>query len=135
MEAFLQSLPRGWDDTFRVYLERWRSGRFTIYWGKVGFSLRANAPNGTLTTILDAYPTYISLFVEKWLPGWGDPVDAYRAYRAAVDTIPEVRRINSQSKRYASYDRLSPDEMRILLDASDKLATALVERSHTHSPR
>lgn len=39
----------------------------------------------------------MSLFLEKWLPQWGDP-QAYRVYRNKLDAVAECQRIFSQNK-------------------------------------
>ncbi|HET9215884.1 MAG TPA: hypothetical protein VFR18_02835, partial [Terriglobia bacterium] len=72
LETFLKSLPPGLDEVFQPYLERWLSSSFVLYWGQVGFSLR-HTYKTRLKTIFDAYPEYMSLFLEKWLPEWGNP--------------------------------------------------------------
>jgi len=130
LETFLKSLPQGIDEVFQPYLEKWMSGPFVLYWGSVGFSLRY-PPKHKLVTIMDAYPTSVSVFLEKWLPDWNNPIEAYRTYRARVHTIPEVQRVYSQGKRYAFYGRMAPEDVRTILDATDQLAEAL--KAHSHS--
>lgn len=127
METFLKSLPKGFDEIFRSYLERWTS-TYVVYWGKAGFSLRGVHKDKILTLMI-AYPRNISVFLEKWLRQWDNPIEAYRAYRAQVDAISEVQRVYSQNRKYAFYDHLTQDELSVLLEATDKLAQALVARS------
>ncbi|MBC8446630.1 MAG: hypothetical protein H8D78_02675 [Chloroflexi bacterium] len=124
LDLFLKSLPSGVDEIFRTYLERWMAGPFTVYWGKVGFSLRY-APKTKLVTIFDAYPDYMCLFMEKWLPSWGHPTAAYQAYREAIGGIPEVDRTLVRDGRYMSYARMSLEDVRTVLEATDRLARAL----------
>jgi hypothetical protein len=67
----------------------------------------------------------MSLFLEKWLPDWGNPADAYRVYRDRLAAIPECQRIFSQGKRYVNYDRVHLDDVRQMLEATDQLAESL----------
>ncbi len=128
-QTFLASLAGEFAEVYRPFLDRWASGPCDIVWGKVGFSIRY-APEDRLVTIIDAYPEMTSLFLEKWLPKWGNPVDAYREYRDAVSSISEARRILSEGKgRYASHSRMDPDDLRVLLEATDRLARRLVSDS------
>lgn len=124
LEIFLKSLPRGVDEIFQPYLERWLSGRYVIFWGQSGFSPRllyGKRPK----TIVDAYPAFMSLFLEKWLPDWGNPSEPYREYRERLKSIPECQRVFSEGKRYVFYNRLRPEDIRMILEATDHLADAL----------
>lgn len=125
LEGFLASLPKGFDEVFRAYLERWSAGPYIVYWGKAGFSLRWNRDDRPLT-IIRGFPTFIGLFTEKSLVDWGNPVEAYRAYRGQVDTVREVQHVYSQNRTYAPYNRMNPDDLRVILEATDQLARALV---------
>jgi hypothetical protein len=124
LDLFLKSQPSGVDEIFRSYLERWMAGPFTIYWGKVGFSLRY-APQAKLVTIFDAYPDYMSLFMERWLGSWGHPTAAYQAYREAITGIREADQTIVHGGRYMSYARMSVEDVRTILEATDRLARAL----------
>jgi hypothetical protein len=64
----------------------------------------------------------MSLFLEKWLPEWGNPTEAYRTYREKLSAIPECQRIFSQGRRYIYYDRVRLDDVRVILEAADQLA-------------
>ncbi len=130
MEAFLGSLPAGLAEIFRPYLEGWLAAPFILYWGTAGFSLRY-APQGKAITIIDAQPTYISLFKKDWLSQWENPVQAYQEYLEAVNRIPEVRRVNGENRRYVRFDRLTLDDMRLLLEATNRLARELVVFAET----
>ncbi len=134
LEIFLKSLPAGLDEIFQPYLERWVSGRYIIFWGQVGFSFRVTYHQRP-KTIVDAYPAYISLFVEKWLPDWGNPIDAYREYREKLQSIPECQRVFSEGRRYVFYNRLRPEDIRVILEATDRLAEALVILGTTTPPQ
>jgi hypothetical protein len=112
-ETFLKSLPRGLDDVFAPYLDHWSLPPYILYWGEVGFSLRL-LRDGKPVTVVDAYPQNMSVFMEKWLPEWGNPADAYRVYRSKVDEVPECLRMYVEGKRYAAYDRMTVDDVQLV---------------------
>ncbi len=127
-EIFLKSMTSGLENTFRPYLERWMSGPYTVYWGTSGFSLRY-APKGKLVTIIQAFPTYMSLVKEDWLAAWDDYQEAYRTYRTVLSNIPEALRIFSRNGLWIYYDRMTADQSHAILEATDQLAAKLVEKS------
>jgi hypothetical protein len=94
----------------------------------VGFSLRF-APQAKLMTIFDGYPDGISLFMEKWLASWGYPAEEYKAYRQAIGNIHEATRTLARGGRYMNTGRMSVEDVRAVLQATDRLARALVARS------
>jgi hypothetical protein len=126
LETFLKSLPSGFDDVFRLFLVDWTSGPYIVYWGTKGFSLRYRRKDKVMT-IIDGYNTNVSVVMEKWLPGWGNPVEAYHGYREQVNTVPEIQRVYSQGRRYALYRYLTPEQLRVVLVATDALARVLVQ--------
>ena len=133
LETFLASTPRDFAEELRPYIERWMTGPFVVEWGRTGFSLRY-APKDKRITIVDAFPNGISVFLEKRLKDWGNPIDEYRTYRAKVDVIPEVSQVYSQARRTVFHERITPDDLRLILDATDGLARALVTRSKKPTP-
>lgn len=128
LEVFLKSLPSGLSDVFRTYLDRWMSGPLTVFWGKVGFSLRYR-PKGKLVTLFDAYPTYLSLIKEEWVKERDIPEDAYRVYRTEISGIPEAQRTFSRRGRYSSYKDLTVEEAQTILAATDKLAQTMIAKT------
>ena len=129
-ELFLKSMPSGLDDVFRPYLGRWMNGPYTVYWGKLGFSLRY-APTSKLMTLVGAYPAYMSVVTEKWATDVQVPPDAYRTYREMLANIPAMQRIFNRGGVYFDYKDLSPEELRQILEATDQLAEAWVKSSRT----
>lgn len=129
-EIFLKSLPSGLDEVFRPYIEHWMAGSHTVYWGKIGFSLRHHGQDKKKKryTFFDAYPTYISVVKEEWVAEREIPQEIYREYREAVSNIPEVQQTFSRGGRYVYYAKLTIDETRVLLEATDHLAVALTDR-------
>lgn len=127
-EVFLKSLPSGLDEVFRPYIEHWKAGSHTVYWGKIGFSLRHHGQDKKKHTFFDAYPTYISVVKEEWVAEREIPQEIYREYREAVSNIPEVQQTFSRGGRYVYYAKLTIDETRVLLEATDHLAIALTDR-------
>jgi hypothetical protein len=133
LETFLASTPRDFAEELRPYIERWMAGPFVVAWGSRGFSLRY-APKDRLITIVDAFPTGFSVFMENRLKDWGDPIDEYQTYRAKVNVIPEVTQVYSQVRRTVFHERITPDDLRLILEATDELARALVARSRKQTP-
>ena len=129
-EIFLKSIPSGLEEVFRHYVERWTNGIYTVNWGKVGFSLRY-APQDKLMTLFDAYPTYLGIITEKWEERIHLPLDAYHTYRESLAEIPVVQRTFSRGRQYVDYSDLSPEEVRQILEATDRLAEAWVKSSRT----
>jgi hypothetical protein len=129
-EIFLKSMPSGLEEVFRHYVERWMNGIYTLNWGKVGFSLRY-APKDKLMTLFDAYPTYVGIITEKWEARIQLPPVAYRTYRESLAEIPVVQRAFSRGRQYVDYSDLPPEEVRQILEATDRLAEAWVKSSRT----
>jgi hypothetical protein len=124
MAIFEKSLPEGLGEIFHPFLVRW-STEYELHWGSAGFSLGC-PHNGKRVVILVAYPRNISVFLEKWLRQWDNPVGAYQAYRKRLENISEIQQVYSQGRKYAFYANLSQDEVSLLLEATDQLAKDLV---------
>jgi hypothetical protein len=127
LEVFKKSLPQGLGEIFQPYIERW-STEYEIHWGSVGFSLGCPR-KGKRLVVLVAYPRNISVFLERWMQQWDDPIDAYQAYRKRLETISEIQQVYSQGRKYAFYDNLTQDEVSLLLEATDQLAKDLVAKA------
>lgn len=125
METFLKSVPSDLEEVFRTYLEKWLQGPFLVYWGTVGFSLRATTKQGKYKTIIDAYPEQISIFKKDWLKDWGNPVELYKKYREKVDKVSAVLQVISSGRRYVPYSNMKVEDLVAMLEATDELANAL----------
>lgn len=126
LAEFLASLPSNLTDVFSVYLDRWTKVGYTVYWGEVGFSLRI--PWGAkLVTVFDAYPNYISVFKDKYVGKHNLPPDPYRRYRSDLSKSGIVTTMLATGKRYIKYEDMSEDEVKLLLECTDRLAAAWFE--------
>ena len=123
---FTALLPSHAADLFRSYLERWTKAGYIIFWGKVGFSLRIPW-RGKLTTIFDAYPNVLSIIQDKRVKEHDLPEAAHEAYRIALLGSPRLSGLYAAGRRYIDYDRLSEEEVRLILDSTDTLAKACYE--------
>ena len=125
-ETFLKSLPEEMEEVFRPFLERWLTGPWYIYWGTAGFSLRLRK-GVRYYTVFDAYPGLISTFKKEWLKDWSQAENSYQSYRDQVMKIPAVNRVIIQGKRYVNYRDITPEDLQILLSATDKLVRDLAK--------
>lgn len=128
--AFTASLPSNIKDNFRTYMERWIEARYTIYWGKVGFSLRIQW-KGQMMTIFDAYPDSISIILpEKWARQYELPEEAYQSYRNELMKSPTLGSYIAAGRRYVSYEALTPDDVALILFSTDKFIAELHKNSN-----
>lgn len=120
-KTFKSSVPKEFADLFIPILEGWISDKFIIYWGFTGFSVWFFW-KGKNRSIIDVYPTYISLMTEDMMKKRGFPLEPYHEYRKAIDNIPIVRRLFSESRRYVYYKDIPLQDFKILIEATDKMA-------------
>lgn len=121
---FIASLPSEIREQFRGCLDRWMKAGYTIYWGKIGFSLRIPW-QGKLVTIFDAYPMYASVFQKKWVEQYGFPAESYNKYRDALMESPRLGSVVVSGGRYPNYDTLTEEDVMLLLSSTDKLVNEL----------
>ena len=93
---------------------------YTVYWGKVGFSVRIEW-KGKMVTIFDAYPTNVGILKQKWVEEYDLPKEPYQSYREELMASPIIGSAIATGRRYINYEDLSEDEVRLLLVATDKL--------------
>lgn len=123
---FVASLPSAISDVFKSYIEGWKKTGYTVYWGQVGFSLRINW-KGKLTTILDAYPTYIGILGEKRVKKYELPMSNYMKYKEQLMKSPVLSSALASGikhVKYIYYEDISVDDIALLLNATDALAQA-----------
>jgi len=101
---------------------------YTIYWGKVGFSLRIPW-KGKLETIFDAYPYTASIFSGKWVSQYGFPAESYKSYKDELMKSPILGSLVAAGRRYENFDTMTVDDIVLLLSATDKLVDELFEAS------
>ncbi|GAH90411.1 unnamed protein product, partial [marine sediment metagenome] len=122
--VFVASLPSNIRDSFRGYLERWMKAGYTIYWGKVGFSLRIGW-KGKLTTIFDAYPYTASIVSERRARQCDLPEETYNKYKDELMKSPMLGSLMAAGRVYENYDGMTEDDVVLLLNATDKLVNEL----------
>lgn len=127
LSAFVASLPSNAGEIFRPYIEKWIKEGYTVYWGSVGFSLRI-IWNGKKTTLFDAYPGFASFLKEKKAQDLGLPQDSYNTYRAALMESPAVSSSIASGRTYISYDRMSNNDIELLLRSTDTLVRSVASR-------
>lgn len=123
---FVASLPSNISDIFRSYIEKWIKTGYTLFWGKVGFSLRIPW-NGKPVTIFDAYPESASIFQDKRVKQHDLSLEQYREYRNSLMESPAIASAFATGKRYIRYDQMSEEDMKLLLAATDLLANQWFE--------
>ncbi|MFC1944669.1 hypothetical protein ACFLX5_04170 [Chloroflexota bacterium] len=123
---FTASLPSNISDLFRSYLESWIKTGYTVFWGKVGFSLRIPW-KGKLVTVFDAYPDSASIFQDKRVKEHGLPLQEYQQYRMVLMESASLASAFAAGRRYIRYDHLSEEEVKLLLESTDELARAWFE--------
>jgi len=128
LAVFIASLPSNIKDSFKAYTERWMKAGYTIYWGKVGFSLRIQW-KGEMITIFDAYPSYTSIILtEKWARKYELPEEAYRSYRDELMKSSTLGSIITGGRKYWNYEDLTADDVVLILHSTDKFVTELHKR-------
>jgi len=96
--TFKSSMPNGFADLFIPVMDQWVSDGFTFSWGVTGFSIRS-VWAGKKRSIVDIYPTYISLMTEEMIKRRKlTDFKAYHDYRKVIDNIPLVRRYFSENR-------------------------------------
>jgi hypothetical protein len=130
---FTASLPSNIKDSFRAYIERWMKAGYTVYWGTVGFSLRASW-KGKKVTILDAYPSYTSIVVtEKLVRQYQLPEDAYQHYKDELMGSATLGSAVASGRKYRNYDEMTADDVILILNSTDKFAAELANRDKSGS--
>ena len=126
LPEFIASLPSNVSDLFSTYIESWIKAGYTVYWGKVGFSLRIPW-KGKKVTVFDAYPKDVAIFQEKRIKQDDLTLNEYHEYRKTLMESPTIASAFAAGRRYIKYEQMSEEELRLLLDTTDKLAKAWFE--------
>lgn len=126
LSLFVASLPSNIKDSFKGYLERWIRAGYTIYWGKVGFSLRIPW-KGKLTTMFDAYPTNLGILSEKWARQYSLPTETYGRYKHELMRSSTIGSLIAAGRSYPDYQSLTGEDVALILDSTDKLVAELYE--------
>ena len=102
-------------------------GRYMIYWGKVGFSLRIPL-KGKLITVFDAYPYSLGLFTEKLTRQYGLPIEIFEEYKNELMKSPIVGSLITSGRRYPNYTDMAPDDVILILQSTDKFVRIISDR-------
>jgi hypothetical protein len=121
---YIASLPSGIADIFRLHIDSWMKAGYTVYWGKVGFSVRLRWKR-KMVTIFDAYPTNAGILKNKWVEEYDLPKKPYETYREELMASSVIGSALATGKRYINYEDMSQDEVRLLLTSTDKLLSAI----------
>ena len=125
---FIASLPSIIAGELEPLIQQWMNSGYTIYWGKVGFSLRL-IWKGKLRTIFEAYPKYVGITQEKRAKEFELPDEIYQAYKKELMTVSVFASTFASGRghvKYVNYENIKTDDFRLLLNATDKFASAIV---------
>lgn len=96
-----------------------------ISWGTVGFTLRCKH-GGKLKTILEAYPSYMSIFTDKWRRKKNLPPEICAKFQNAVKKIGAANRIISENRVYLYYKDVTIGEYTQLLSEIDRTTRQII---------
>ena len=106
----------------------------------MGFSWRYARPDKFPITIFEAYPEFLYLVTDKLLSRWKEAgaasgldqsatdsgvAAAYRKYRESLHDIPEVEKLFNLGRTHAYHEKMTLDELRVLLAATNQLGEDL----------
>ena len=124
---FVASLPSPIAIEFEPVIQQWINSGYTVYWGKVGFSLRLSW-HAKMRTIFEAYPKYVGITQAKRVKQSGLPADIYQAYKEelmAVQVFAGAFASGRGHVKNVNYEDIQIDEFRLLLNATDRFASAI----------
>ena len=126
LPVFIASLPSNIRDSFKSYLERWmKVPGYTLYWGKVGFSLRIPWKS-KMITIFDAYPNNASIILtEKWARQYELPAETYNKYKEELMKSQIVGSAVAAGRKYLNYDDMTADDVMLILHSTDQFVNEL----------
>lgn len=126
-KEFVTSLPSSIADEFEPVIQQWINSGYTVYWGKVGFSLRLTW-KGKIRTIFEAYPKYVGITQEKRARESELPAEIYRVYKEELMNVPVFASTFASGRghvKYVNYENIKIDDLRLLLNATDKFACTI----------
>jgi len=125
---FVHSMPEDFSEVFNSYLKEWNNRGYFIQWGTVGFTIRVKV-NGRWKSLLETYPSNISIFTDKWAKKKGLPVEICKEFQRSVSDIPAVSRIIVANRVYVYYDKgsINTDEFVKLMSEIDCTLQKLIE--------
>ena len=127
--VFAASLPSNIQDIFNSYIESWSDAGYTLYWGKVGFSLRVKW-KGELISIYYAYPDQTSIVTEKLARQYEFPSEIYQKYKNEIMKSHILGNLLTIGKMYIGYNQMTMEDTVLLLSSTDMLASELSKFSN-----
>ena len=122
---FASSMPEDFSDIFLPVYEDWRKKGYFISWGTIGFTIRHNL-RGKMKTLIEIYPTYMSVFTDKWCKKKNLPKEICKAFQNSVRNIPVLDRIIGENRVYINYKDISIDEYSKILSETDKTLEKII---------
>lgn len=126
IREFTSSMPEGFSDIFLPVFEEWRKKKYFISWGTIGFTLRVNV-KGKMKTLIEIYPTYMSIFTDKWCKKKNLPLEICKSFQHSMRNIPSVDRRIMENRVYINYKDISLDEYGKLISECDKTLSDLLD--------
>ena len=119
-DEFIAALPSKLSDIFRLCIERWAKDGYTLYWGKVGFSVQIPWKS-RLVTVFEGYPDSLSIFQTKRVSQDRLPEEGYSQYRASLMEVPTIATALASRRRYIYYDKLAYSDIEAVINATSEL--------------
>ena len=119
-------MPEGFADIFQPVFEGWVEGGFTIIWGTVGLTLKADY-EGRLKTVLEIAPNYICLYSRKWEKSRELTTHICEKYRIRVAKNEFATRSLNENRSYVTYKDMSLEDFGFILNESDDTARELIQ--------
>ena len=124
LPVFIESLPSNIRDNFRAYLEQWMKAGYTVYWGKVGFSLRIPW-KGKMMTVFDAYPYSAGVLSDKLARQYELPAEVFQKYKDELMKSSTLGSVIASGRRYPNYTDMAADDVILMLQSIDNLVSEL----------
>lgn len=110
------------------WLEQWQNNQdLLIYWGSIGISVKRQIDD-KWTTILDIYPTYISMIIQSMADVCKIPTAIYEEYLEKIFIIDRLKSAYSQKKRYIYFNLMCTDDINMLMDSTGDLIDKILKK-------
>ena len=128
LESFLGKVPEDLAEVYKGAVEDWRKIGFFNF-GKVGFSWRIQLGDNKVT-ILESYPLPndgVSLVRQNDFDKWSKDQTLFQEYLRSLEASPVALNCIRAGNKFLKYDKLTANDLRIILSAALKLAQGLVK--------
>ena len=133
LSIFINSLPGNIKKRFAAYLDRWMNAGYEIHWGTVGLSFNIRW-KGKTERLFDALPYTTGIISEKRAQHVDIPPNIYKEYRDKLMNSPKLSSLLVKNRMYQNYVDLEPEDVFLILDATDKLAKELTQMENQSRP-